>query len=51
VLMDADGEAMRAFGAGGTPMGVLAERGRIASHLAAGADAVVELIRSKEPVV
>jgi peroxiredoxin/uncharacterized membrane protein YphA (DoxX/SURF4 family) len=51
VLIDADGEAMRAFGAGGTPMGVAVEHGRIASHLAAGADAVVELIRSKEPVV
>ncbi len=45
VLVDADGEAMRAFGAGGTPMGVLIEHGRIRSPVAAGADAVLELAR------
>ena len=37
---------MRAFAAGGTPMGVLVSEGRIASDVAAGADAVLELIRS-----
>jgi thiol-disulfide isomerase/thioredoxin/uncharacterized membrane protein YphA (DoxX/SURF4 family) len=46
VLLDTDGRAMRAFAAGGTPMGVLLGEGRIASHIAAGADAVFELIRT-----
>ena len=46
VLLDSDSEAMSAFGAGGTPMGVLVDEGRIASPVAAGADAVFELIRS-----
>jgi thiol-disulfide isomerase/thioredoxin len=46
VLLDTDGKAMRAFAAGGTPMGVLVSEGRIASDVAAGADAVLELIRS-----
>jgi protein-disulfide isomerase len=44
VLVDGDGEAMRAFGAGGTPMGVLVEAGKLASPVAAGADAVFALI-------
>ena len=43
VLLDPDSEALEAFGAGGTPMGVLIEHGRIASPLAAGADAVLQL--------
>jgi hypothetical protein len=46
VLLDTDGAAMREFAAGGTPMGVLVGQGRIASHVAAGADAVFELIRT-----
>jgi peroxiredoxin/uncharacterized membrane protein YphA (DoxX/SURF4 family) len=45
VLVDPESEAMSAFGAGGTPIGVLVENGRIASPPAAGADAVFELIR------
>jgi peroxiredoxin/uncharacterized membrane protein YphA (DoxX/SURF4 family) len=43
VVLDPDSEAMRAFAASGTPMGVLVEDGRIASPLAAGAAAVLEL--------
>ncbi len=46
VLLDSESEAMSAFGAGGTPMGVLIDEGRIASPVAAGADAVFELIHS-----
>jgi peroxiredoxin/uncharacterized membrane protein YphA (DoxX/SURF4 family) len=46
VLLDSDGEAMQAFGAGGTPMGVQIEGGRIATPVAVGADAVLALIRS-----
>jgi hypothetical protein len=37
---------MAAFDAHGTPMGVLIDEGRIASRVAAGADAVFELARS-----
>jgi peroxiredoxin/uncharacterized membrane protein YphA (DoxX/SURF4 family) len=44
VLLDPEAEAMRAFGAGGTPMGVVIEDGRIASPVAAGGPAVLELI-------
>jgi peroxiredoxin/uncharacterized membrane protein YphA (DoxX/SURF4 family) len=44
VLLDPNAEAMRAFGAGGTPMGVVIENGRIASPIAAGGPAVLELI-------
>jgi hypothetical protein len=44
VLLDPEAEAMRAFGAGGTPMGVVIENGRIASPVAAGGPAVLELI-------
>ena len=52
VLVDSEGEAMRAFGAGGTPMGVLIEDGKIASPVAAGADAVFELIgdQARDPI-
>jgi thiol-disulfide isomerase/thioredoxin/uncharacterized membrane protein YphA (DoxX/SURF4 family) len=46
VLLDTESEAPGAFGAGGTPMGVLIDEGRIASPVAAGADAVFALIRS-----
>lgn len=46
VVFDAEGQAMRAFGAGGTPMGVLIEDGRIASPVVAGADAVLQLMRA-----
>jgi hypothetical protein len=46
VLLDTESEAMSAFGAGGTPMGVLVDEGRIASPVAAGADAVFELIHA-----
>jgi peroxiredoxin/uncharacterized membrane protein YphA (DoxX/SURF4 family) len=44
VLLDPDGQAMRAFGAPGTPMAVLVENGRIATDIHAGAGAVLELI-------
>lgn len=44
VLLDSDAAAMRAFGAAGTPMGVAIEDGRIASPVAAGGPAVLELI-------
>jgi peroxiredoxin len=43
VLIDPEGLAMDAFGAHGTPMGVLIEHGRIASPVAVGAGAVLEL--------
>ena len=43
VLIDPEGQAMGAFEAHGTPMGVVIEQGRIASPVAAGADAVLEL--------
>jgi thiol-disulfide isomerase/thioredoxin len=46
VLLDSDGEAMSAFSAGGTPMAVLIDDGRIATPVAAGADAVFALIRA-----
>jgi peroxiredoxin len=46
VLLDPDAEAMSAFGAGGTPMGVLIEQGRIASPVAAGAGAVFRLFHT-----
>jgi peroxiredoxin/uncharacterized membrane protein YphA (DoxX/SURF4 family) len=49
VLLDSDGSAMRAFEANGTPMGVLVERGKIASSVAAGAVAVFELARHGAP--
>jgi thiol-disulfide isomerase/thioredoxin len=46
VLLDPSYEAGNAFGAGGTPMAVLLDAdGRIASPLAAGADAVFALAR------
>jgi peroxiredoxin/uncharacterized membrane protein YphA (DoxX/SURF4 family) len=46
VMLDPEGQAMSAFGAHGTPMGVLIENGRVASRVAAGADAVLALARS-----
>lgn len=48
VVLDADGSAMRAFGASGTPMAVLVDAsGRIASHLAVGAQEVMALARAR----
>jgi len=49
-LLDPDSEAMHAFAAGGTPMGVQIDHGRIASPVAAGADAVFALIHARSPV-
>ncbi len=46
VILDPEGQAMSAFGAHGTPMGVLVENGRVASAVAAGADAVLALARA-----
>lgn len=43
VLLDPEGQAMAAFEAHGTPMGVLIENGIVVSPVAAGADAVLEL--------
>jgi peroxiredoxin len=43
VLVDPEGQAMYAFGANGTPMGVMIEDGRIASPVVAGAEALIEL--------
>lgn len=43
VLFDPESTAAQAFDAHGTPMGVLIEDGAIASHVAAGAQAVFEL--------
>jgi peroxiredoxin len=43
VVLDPDSAAMRAFAASGTPMGVLVEDGRIASPVAAGSTAVLQL--------
>lgn len=45
IVLDADGSAMRSFGANGTPMGVLVDAsGRIASPLAVGARGVMALL-------
>ena len=46
VMLDPAGRAMDAFGVHGTPMGVLIENGRVASPVAAGADAVLALARA-----
>jgi len=47
VVLDARGEAMAAYGANGTPIGLLVDGdGRVASGLAVGAVAVMELARS-----
>lgn len=46
VMLDPEGRAMDAFGAHGTPMGVLIENGRVASPVAAGADGVLALARA-----
>jgi methylamine dehydrogenase accessory protein MauD len=44
IVLDTDGYAARSFGASGTPMGLLVDAGgRIASSLAAGAQAVMAL--------
>jgi thiol-disulfide isomerase/thioredoxin/uncharacterized membrane protein YphA (DoxX/SURF4 family) len=43
VLHDPDWDAMHAFGASGTPMAVLVQDGRVASSIAAGAEAVLAL--------
>ena len=54
VVVDADGAAMHAFGAHGTPMAVLLDSsGRIASPLAAGEHAVMALARTRhnEPAI
>jgi methylamine dehydrogenase accessory protein MauD len=53
VVLDAEGAAMRSFGATGTPMAVLVDaEGRIASSLVVGAEAVMALARTRrsEPV-
>ncbi|HET7552096.1 MAG TPA: TlpA family protein disulfide reductase, partial [Gemmatimonadaceae bacterium] len=48
VVLDSEGLAMRAFGAGGTPMAVLVDAGgRIASPLAAGSREVMALARAR----
>lgn len=48
VVLDADGSAMRRFGASGTPMAVLVDSsGRIASPLAVGAPQVMALARAR----
>jgi len=46
VVLDPDSQAMRAFGASGTPMAVLVEDGKIGSGVAAGASAVLALLES-----
>jgi methylamine dehydrogenase accessory protein MauD len=53
VVLDAEGAAMRSFGATGTPMAVLVDaEGRVASSLMVGAAAVMALARTRqnEPV-
>ena len=50
VLVDPDGQAMDAFDVHGTPMAVLIEHGRIASPVAVGAGAVLELA-AESPVL
>jgi hypothetical protein len=48
IVLDRDGAGMRAFGASGTPMGVLVDTdGRIASPLAVGAERVMALVRER----
>lgn len=45
ILLDPTGQRGGAFGANGTPMGILIDaRGRLASEVATGAQAVFELI-------
>ncbi|HTV10865.1 MAG TPA: MauE/DoxX family redox-associated membrane protein [Acidimicrobiales bacterium] len=46
VLVDTGSAAAHALGAGGTPMAVLVEGGRVASTVAAGAQAVFELVHA-----
>ncbi len=51
VVLDSQSEAMRAFGANGTPMAVLVDaEGKIASPVVAGAQAVLALARGKTEV-
>ncbi len=51
VLLDQDMRVMQAYQASGTPMGYLVDaEGKIASHLAIGADAVLELLGGAPPV-
>jgi peroxiredoxin len=48
LLLDEGGKAMRVFGANGTPMAVLIDpAGRVGSNIAAGAPAVLALLRSR----
>jgi thiol-disulfide isomerase/thioredoxin len=48
LLHDPNGLAMQAFGARGTPMGVLVEEGEVASPVVAGAEAVLQLLVEAE---
>jgi methylamine dehydrogenase accessory protein MauD len=49
VVLDADGAAMRAFGADGTPMAVLVDaNGKVASPLARGAQEVMALAATRD---
>jgi thiol-disulfide isomerase/thioredoxin len=50
VLLDPDGEVASAFGAAGTPTGVLVVDGRIVSPVAAGAEAVLALLDADSSV-
>jgi len=51
VLLDNEFSTGASFGANGTPMAVLVDkRGRIASELAAGGQAVIALARGQQPV-
>jgi peroxiredoxin len=48
VVLDTDGSSMHSFGASGTPTAVLVDaKGRIASSLAVGAEAVMALARNR----
>ena len=48
VVLDHSNQTMQAFGAGGTPSAILVDaRGKIASELAVGADAVLALARQE----
>jgi len=48
VVMDHDGSVSRAFGMTGTPMAVLVDaRGRVASEVAVGADAILQIVQHR----
>ncbi len=48
VVMDHDGSVSRAFGITGTPMAVLVDaRGRVASEIAVGADAILQIVQHR----